>query len=537
MHCRTAAGVAAVAVLLFRPATAAAQVLAGVDTGSPAVPAWMVQWSPTWHPIMAAAAGPTVSPAGMVGSDRAGLFWTAGNPAGAVRDVDAVRADWSARMGGTDGPYRRPLDPTSTTTRSLNAAAWQPVTGQRAAAGRLGFETDANGDGSLSDAFDPYGRSPFSLSDTAGDRTRGTRTLLEGATAWRYRGVDWGVAAGYEGRERRTVTTPFPRHLRRNTLGVTGGLAVPVAGDRLNVGVHGQWISRSEVARLVPYAARGLALTTQGLREPRREEVTLTTLIRRMRGEARAATLSAGGIAAGIEWAVSGGTARYEESHWSAFQDSPPSDVWTSELHSAGLAVAGGRQSFGWSLAARWHGGSGAGVLSNDSVTFFTGRESAMAAEGRMDFQRDAWFATGTGFLTFESRTHTDLSVDLVAELETILPGLAVHAGRAFGSAELGVGFSRGDYRTRGSIPDARARGASYQRLIAPMIDLYAADASSNAVSGSFRYVTGQHGHVFAMVTRTHTAPVQLRELRPTQPVGHRGQWALTVGVSLVDRQ
>src|ERR1019366_6815630 len=208
-------GRAFAAVLLavaFRHSTASGQSL-GVSPGQD-VPSWLQTWSPLTIQGDLPRTLPSASvamPSLLMPAPKVGLFWSAANPAAIPWDVNDSLVDMTAAHSAQSGTYRRPLDPQGAQLSQLSGTGWQPVGTRGALVGRVIFDRNTNNGGTRSDVNDPYGSTPFVLTDTSTSAVRQSRARLEGAGGWRLGNWGIGTALGYDTQNSATVGAPFAR--------------------------------------------------------------------------------------------------------------------------------------------------------------------------------------------------------------------------------------------------------------------------------------------------------------------------------------
>lgn len=456
------------------------------------LPMWIERWTALSHradlPRRFASAGPALArlawPAPTIG-----LFWHTGNPAGLPFDIVAARADMWSAMASQRGEFRRPLDAGATELRQLSAQAWRPVGTRSAMIGRVTLDQETLAPGSQADVTEPFGSSPFVVTDTSITPVRRTRARLEGAAGWRVGAWSLGAAVGYETRDHSTIDAGFVRRARRvspgTTLGVSRALGSAKEGPR--VGVHIGWTGQAETVQLNERATEGRVYQLEGYREVRPIDV-LDFYYRRMQVSERSAGIEAVGLLRSIRWSLAVDVARREQQLWRQQQNDPAKDRWEARAWGASARLQRALSERRWLLTAEatWRALDGNGDLALDSTgSVFSAKERSWLGAAELRWTPDSsWRALASLSIAGERRDRRDSVADVRTTLESRTPLIAIEIARQVTrQLELLVGLSRGIYQARGLIPNPAAQGSLYRRLIARELQLYATDARPESLT------------------------------------------------------
>lgn len=450
----------------------------GDGASPPGSPAWLRAWSPlqpvgTLPRALPEAAGlaPELL---LLPAPRAGLFWTAGNPAGLRDEIDGRRVLFSAGLDRREGAYRRPLDPGAVERRGAEALAWGPLGGDGAGIGRVrvervGREAPAHGMFVTPDVM-----SPLAVLDTLGHASTTTVAHLEAAGSWRLGRLALGLAPGYRAEQARTDVSPVPVRTRTAGPGVRAGASYRLSSD-LRIGAHGGW--QGLVHSISSWAVSGSSTIYEltGFQEPVPIRISSasppTAYSRRLERDAWSAGVSVTGRTGEMRWAAFG---RAEAEATDRLQSSgadPIADRWEADGWRAGVAATrplGERLR----LAADLRYGAVTGELFQENFeepVFVTDEQRLrLEAELRLDAGR-GWTLGGRLLALHEDRVRRDRLVQARHRIDAWTSGVAVGAARRVGSG-LSVGLGAGAMRhaPTGTLPFPGQMNPVYEEWVAP---------------------------------------------------------------------
>ncbi len=539
MNARRVVAIAAlVAVGAVR--TAGAQSL-GLAQGRD-LPAWMTAWSPVDSHADLPRLLPSASdalPLLLLPAPKLGLFWLAGNPGALPVEVGPEYSSFMGARSSLAGDYRRPLDPGGDDLTQVSALSWKPIGRRAAAIGRIVVDQELQDPGTYFDQAQPYGSSPFAVTDTAQSPMRKIRLGMEGAAGARLGAWGLGTALGYETRNDYTRHAAFIRFDRDVTSAAALGVARSFGDSGLVIGVHGRWSGGAETVSMNRLTENGRVYQLEGYADVGALDVP--QYYRRLESDEVSGTGGASGNLAGARWVVFAEAARYRQRLWSAqYGDNPAADHWETHAWSLGAA---GQRALGsqWlvTLQGRYTALTGDGDLFADSgAVVFRAREHALtgSAEIRLLPTRDGWTGVAVLSILSDRRERRDSVADIWTDLETVTPGIAVEAGRTIlKRLFVSAGAAYAMYSPSGTIPQPLARGTPYQMMIAPEIEVEATEASVYAVSLSARWQVRDGMAVWASARSESLAPTAygLQRAAGLRPDGSRTATSVAAGVSL----
>ncbi len=525
------------AIVVFVTATpAAAQSLGLVPERD--LPEWLTRWSaltPTadFARRLPSAAGSPMET--VMGRPRIGMFWTAGNPAAAAREILDVRADYLAALGRQRGAYRRPLDPGATSLTRVSAQSWAPLGPHFAAIGRVVADQERWEPGSMADQTEPYPTSPFVTTDSATTATRRTRVRIEGAAGWQLGRWAVGATLGYDTRENQTVEAGFVRRTRQTSPGLVVGVDRRVG--RLEIGLHGQVRGRAETIGLTERAASGQVVDLEGWRDVQPLSVR-EFYGRRIDETARSGTVSIGGTGGRTHWVgfVHGGSV--VEGRTQQEKDDPARDLWSATTLGAGFGFqrpVGVRGVV--TIDARFDRLTGTGDRAQDSAgTIFKATEQRIAgrAEGRLLARPGQWSGRVAVVARHDQRRQDDVTAGIGANIRAISWSAAIEVGHSL-SERLTAAFSvsLGGYGPTSTIPDPLRRGPIYRRFIAPELDIAARGAHPYGAGLSVTWRASDRTQIWLAGQSERLQPAGSQGPSGFGPSGSRAAGSLVFGVSV----
>ncbi|WP_411280089.1 hypothetical protein [Gemmatimonas sp.] len=147
------------------------------------------------------------------------------------------------------------------------------------------------------------------------------------------------------------------------------------------------------------------------------------------------------------------------------------------------------------------------------------------------------WQAAATAGATKHSYARFDYVVALRTRIEAVTPFAGGEIARSFGQSAAGnarsngvaVGSSWTAVSPERTVPSVSNQGASYRRLIAPMLAYDAADSRAVAVWATVRVQRG--ATPFWLSVRMEQTRAQSLVPSRLPPTGERTSWSLTLGV------
>jgi len=508
------------------------------------LPAWMTDWSPLVpradlpHLLPSASAA---QPLLLLPPPKVGLFWLTGNPGAIPGEVGEEYTNFMAAKSGTDGDYRRPLDPGGASLTQFSALSWRPVGRRAAAIGRVIVDQETQSPGTFSDVTEPYSSSPFVVTDTTTGPMRRVRARFEGAAGARVGPWGLGAALGYETRDNYTLHAKFVRFDRQVLPAATLGVTHSFGDSGLVLGVHGRLSRSAETVELYPYGMPGgRVYQLEGYADVVARDVS--SYYRRMESDEASAGAGASGRLGGGHWVVFGEAARYRQWLWSQqYTDNPAKDRWEARTWSVGAAAQhelfGGR----WlvTVQGRYTSLKGNGDLATDSAGAVI-RDRNHSLSGSAEFRLlpigGGWTGVALISVVNERRERRDSVAGIWTDLETLTPGIAVEAGRTvLKRLFISAGAAYASYMPRGEIPEPLARGKVYTTLIAPEIEVYATEAAVQAFSLSARWQVRDGMALWASARSESLAPTENGLLRAAglRPPGSRTAQYVAFGVAL----
>lgn len=469
---RPLAALLAAALLGAGPGTATAQLQSvGPDVNPPDPLGWLDAWSPLVEvgdlPRHLPGARAVLPEPLFRPLPRAGLFWTAGNPAGLADEVPGSRTELAAGISGRSGPYRRPLDPAEESSTGAGGLAWGPLGANGAGIGRV--TAGASGrEGDHANVVQPYSSAPLAILDTIGAARTRTSARVEGAGGWRTGKVSFGLGLGYLAHKMETDGSPVPVSSRSTRPGATAGLAYGDS-DGLRAGVHARWQQATHSVNIFSVAAPSRVYELLGYDEPVAFNLSGQFYGQRVEEDSWAAGGSLAGVTSGLRWVATARVEGHETRRFDNNSNNPQVDRWEAE--GVSLALAGRSTLWGGAEAVaelRYRSVDGGARKPSLEGEVFTGEERRLSGAGELRFGLGPrWTAAARLAVARESRTRRDLLVGIRSEVSAWETGLGASLVRVLpGGGRIGGGLAVSHYVPSGAIPAPGAVNQVYERWI-----------------------------------------------------------------------
>lgn len=511
------------------------------------LPGWMTAWSPLNEIADLPRILPRAAPlADLLGAPppAIGLFWVAGTPAALGFEVGPRHGQLHAALAGDDGSYRRALDPTGVSVTQLAGIGWQPVRERGAAAGRVVLEQELLGTATQSAVLNPHASDPFVITDTTLPEVRRLGTQLEGALGWRLGAWGVGMSGAVRIEDHRTRSARFARLGKATTPAAALGVARALPWAPVRLALYGRWIGGSETLILNAQAGPGRAYILDGYSDPDPRDVQPQTgFFRRTERDALAYGAAASGTLLGTSWVVLAEKTRRTDGHFSAREETPPTDRWRARGSGYGLAVQWPLPRYDLYLTAQWRLDRLRGEAARADLTGFIFRatESVWHLTADARYLPDSpWAVAATFALVRESRQREDFIAEMRSDLRTWAPGLGLEVARSFGVTAVAAGYAVSFYAPSGGIPNPARMGPIYQQLVAPEQSLYATKARPTAATLTLRHTFPSGTAALLRVRRESLAAggeAPATGALPFAPKGSRTFWNVSLGVVLGQRE
>lgn len=470
---------------------------------------------------------------------RAGIFWSAGNPAALPFELRDSYTEFRTRASDERGAYRRPLDAASTREFEVSGGGWRPVGSAGAVSGSVSVARSSDG-GIAADVGQPYSMSPHLFVDTSRSSLGQTVVRLDGAGGWRIGGWGLGVAAAYESQVTRTGTALVPRFQRGVLPAVTAGASRRL-GSRVLLGAHVRWQGPSQTLSVSTRGTGGLVYVLAGYTEP--TPINLgprDAYNRRIDRDAEAAGLGASVDAVGVRWVATGEVTRLHERQTSQASNHPPVDHWDANGYVLGLWAQTGPHDAerGLRLVAgmTWTHVSGDAVRAGLKANGILFHASVDRLSGSADLRfRPAprWTAGARIAVGYGTDRRDDLLARIGSSLRTWSPAFALEvacdASRAISlSGGAGVAWST----PIGSIPDPASQGSAYRQWLAPALSYDATPGRSHAVRFSARWRSAGGSQRTLEVQYAGAAARHAAYQLPFAPASGRARWQVALSMS-----
>lgn len=517
------------AILGVCPGPARAQSLSTYPEGDR--PRWLTAWSPLdWDPGFTKHL-PTANLLIPGYRTRIGEFWTAGNPGALAREVDSAHTEFAVAWSRQRGEYRRPLDPGGTRLLRLRGESWQSLRPGFSLIGRIVADREEVNPGTASDQTEPYSSSPFITLDTSLAAVRRTRIRLEGASGWRVGAWGLGLTLGLENRDHQTIESGLVRRVRGSLAGAVVGVSRRLGP--FDMGVYGRLRYRNETIRLTEAAAQGTVYQLEGFRDVLPINFT-QAYYRRTEEVSTAVGASASGPLAGGVVTAYGEVRRLTEGLTNQEQNNPRDDEWRVTGWAAGFSwgrVVGKNWRLEASAALEVLDGKADAAFDSTGV-FFTARERRAVGQFGLHFDSKIWEgAAGIG-IRHERSDRADLSAAVESQISSTSPLLRVLVGRRLGAVKVSLSGAVLFYGPDSRIPDPVSRGQTYQRFIAPGLDLDALGARPSAILARVDWRASK-GTTFWWVGKSERLSPRGAALTSFSPSGSRLTSAMEGGITI----
>jgi hypothetical protein len=417
----------------------------------------------------------------------------------------------------------------------MSALSWGQISPRVTMLGRVTVDRESNPRSSEAVFIDSYGSSPFLTTDTTTSPMRRDRTRLEGISQWNFGKWLVGLTLGYESRDHTTTDAGVVRSVRRAMPGAVVGLAR--RSGSLTVGVHGAFRYRTETFRLSERSYDTFVYDLQGYRDVGLTDVILQ-YYRRLNERVPAVGAGVSGMQGGLAWSVGGERIWRRESQTRQQANDPLEDRWDAEGWRAGLSVEPSLGSDRLRLLGqvRYHALNGRGDRALDSAdVVFTAEESLLEGriEGRLLPVERGWTGVAAVVVAREARTRSDSIAAIRSDISTLRVSLQVEAGRTMGGTLIALTLGFAHYQPTAEIPDPRVRGAVYQRLFAPELDIRSRGASPFSIGALARRTLSPRSAVWLGARYERAAPAASLSPFGFGVEGTRTAWSLTGGVTL----
>jgi hypothetical protein len=482
-----------------------------------------------WPRFGARALGVTPPPA-------TGLFATTGNPAGLAWEVERSWSRFSAGAVREHGEFRRPLDAAAEHGTELTVAGWSRLGEHGAGFGDVSFRSFTQEPGSYAAMYDPYRSNPFVTADSAQPDMFGQRVRLQGGGGWRLGWFGFGLAAGYEGDDSRTVASRRPRLLRAAVPAAAGGVAVQVPALQTRFGVHGRWRGGAETTTVWPRLGVVQIYPIQGYAEPVPRDYHPSPFRRRFEADARALGAGAAGVVLGASWAGGMERVRAREAQHAALSDDPPKDRWQATATAWSLAL---QRPFGpahVTAHARGADWTSSATRADLEGTAFRARERTGSGGVELELAPLAgWSARGALLVSREERTRWDHVARLATQVLAWAPAAALEVAHALDSDwQIAADFAVARYSATARLPSLELRDALYRTLIGPELAVYATPAAARSLGATLSWQATLEAALWVRASHARLTP----RGEPAAGVSaeSRTAWRLDVGATLAQR-
>lgn len=465
-------------------------------------------------------------------SPRLGLSWTSGNPAGLPDEIDTAWTRLSVAVGNVSGTYHTPLDANNVKSFGTSLIGWRRLGSRAAAVGRVVVEHESIR-GAYGAFATPLASSPFVPADTNRPALARPMVTLEGAEGMTLGSWRLGVSAGYRAAQDNSAHSAAALDGRSTTTGVTAGIARALTSE-WRAGGYGRWLNASESVDLSgnPGDVRVYPLNGYANVESADYNPLTAPFLRRADRDGGALGLGLAGELLGATITLFAEAQRMNERQISAvLAEHPPTDHWRT----SGLSIGASAQRYFGTLLARidgtWRTQGGDGRRATDSTSSFRANANRIWTAGELRY------ATGdsswSGGALFALERHQQEANDFLAGATTSItawvPNAAVELSRRLSpSLSIFGGVGVAQYTPFATLPEPQGRGAAYDNLIAPAIEVAAATARSVQASIGARF-RRHHDTMLLRFCRASTAPSAARSSLIPLPPGTSATWGVSV--------
>jgi len=470
---------------------------------------------------------------------RVGLFWSVGNPAAVALEVPRHHTEFRAGSSRDAGVYRRPLDADHSSTAQLAGLAWQPVGRRSVAIGRVIIDRESLSESSRSEFINAHASNPLVPVDTSTPAMRRDRVIVEGSLGRRVGGFAFGLGAGLEARDHRTVSARLPRISRVTTPALVAGITRSLGRDRIRVGVHGRWLGGTETANIFPFNLNATVFQIEGYADPDTITVTQQPYYRRAERSSLAVGIGASVAFGGATWVAAAERTGRREGQFSERREDPRKDRWSSD----GRVLKAAAQRPLWAgrilLTARGRHERLAGEATRGDLAgaIFITEESVFDSDFELRFTPSGgrWLAAGSVATRRERRLRRDFIADRYSNMDIWTPGGTVEVGLILPRrTAVSVGYALSRSSPIATIPNpALTGGPVFRQLTAPELAFHATPAIAGAAAVTLKHTRSSGAALWFRGSGERLGPGSFARPIPTGPAGTRTLWSASVGVTL----
>lgn len=506
-----------------------------VATAESSGASWLLGWSPLCPfgelsmPIPRVSSLPQLTE---LPSPRLGLSWTSGNPAGLPDEIDPAWTRLSLAGGNVSGTYHTPLDADNVKSFGTSLIGWRRLGSRAAAIGRVVVEHESVR-GAYGAFATPLASSPFVPADTNRPALARPTVTLEGAEGMTLGSWRLGVSAGYRAAQDNSAHSAAALDGRSTTTGVTAGIARAMTSG-WRAGAHGRWLNASESVDLNgnPGDVRIYPLNGYVNVESADYNPLTAPFLRRADRDGSALGLGFAGELLGAT------VTSFAEGQWmderqisAVVAEHPPTDHWRT----SGLSLGVSAQRYFGTLLARidgtWRTQRGDGRRAADSTSSFRANANRLWTAGELRYAAgdSSWSGGALFSLERDQQEANDFLAGAATNITAWVPNAAVELSRRLSpSFSISTGVGVAQYTPFATLPQPEGRGAAYDNLIAPAIEIAAATARSAEASLGARF-RRRHDTMSIRLWRTTTTPVVNRSPLIPLPAGTSSAWVLSV--------
>lgn len=510
------------------------------------------RWLDGWSPLRPLADLPRPAPGAGFGipglltapAPRTGLFWTTGNPAALPFEVADAWSGYRVETAAAEGEYRRPLDPRREERTRLSVQGWSPAGPGRAAMGRLVLDRVLQGAPALADIPTPYGSSPLVVLDTANSDLGSTAARIEGALGVRMGRFGFGLAAGFDAVETRTVEAPVPQTVRGASPATVAGVTwSPFRSDALVLGVHGRFQRTTYAVDLYSLAAPTTVFHLSGFAEPTPINLVSAFYDRDIMRTGREVGTGVALEVAGTRILLFGDVGRAREEQSSLDVNDPPVDSWAADQLRYGAAA---RRSFNdrrlivTGSVTRTELSGETRLHEQDDEVVFTVEENAWDLMVDARWRLAAWRVGARAVGTYRDRLGVDSTLVAGSRVESWNTGASVEVARSLGvNLTAAAGIALADYHAAGAVLDPRLLGTVYGAYVAPEIGLRATDSRTRALRLTLGWSPAPGRVSTFLQARWGASTPNTAFFVPKGPGSgeERTGWGVTLGVNLIGKE
>lgn len=496
---------------------------------------WLLGWSPLRPFGELTMPLPRVSPLPQLielPPPRIGLSWTSGNPAGLPDEIDTAWTRLSLAAGTVSGSYHTPLDADEVKSFATSLIGWRRLGSRAAAIGRVVVEHEAIR-GAYGAFATPLASSPFVPADTNRPALARPTVTLEGAEGITLGSWRLGVSAGYRAAQDNSAHSAAALDGRSTTTGVTAGIARALKSG-WRAGACGRWLNASESVDLSGNPGDVRVYPLSGYVNVESADYTPLTapFLRRADRDGGAFGLGLAGEFLGATVTSFAEAQRMNERQISAVvSEHPPTDRWRTFGFFAGASA----QRYFGSLLARidgtWRTQRGDGRRAADSASTFRANANRLWAAGELRYAAgdSSWDAGALFSLERDQQEASDDLAGAATDVTSWLPNAAMELSRRVSpSVSIFGGIGVAQYTPFATLPEPQGRGAAYDNLIAPAIEVAAATARSAQVAVGVR-LRRRYDAMSIRLWRASTAPIVGRSPLIPLPAGSSTAWGVNV--------